>query len=101
MKQALFFTAPWCAPCVPVKLEWMRAIRRFPDIARRPVDVTTPEGKSVVDGFKKQGFYVQGLPWIVLVDDDGKIFKAWGPHGCSKANETDYETTLEHWEAQR
>ena len=91
MKQALFFTAPYCAACVPAKLVWMRAIRKYPDIARQSMDVTDEEGQAAATRYG-----VQGLPTIALIED-GTPWRMFGPHACAKMNETDYETTLEHW----
>ena len=91
MKQALFFSAPWCAACVPVKLVWMRSIRKFPDIARQVMDVTDPEGQTAATRYG-----VQGLPTIALIEN-GEVHEMFSPRACAKMDETDYETKLFHW----
>ena len=90
MKRTYFFTADWCESCPPVKLRWLEAIRKYPDIEQHTIDMTTDEGK---DWQKRLGF--RGIPVIALVNADDTVHEMWTNPGTMSV--TDFETKLFHW----
>ena len=92
MKRAYFFSAPWCSSCPGVKMTWMKAVRNYPDIARRDIDMTTDEGAAMA---AKYGF--RSVPTIILINDDDTVHEMFTTPGTM--SEVDFETKLYHWEA--
>ena len=90
MKRAYFFTAPWCAACPAVKVRWMKAVRKYPDVERHAVDMTTDEGRAMA---KQYGF--RGVPTILLLNADGSTHEMFANPGTM--TETDFDTKLFHW----
>jgi len=92
MKRTYFFTAEWCMSCPPVKLNWMRAIRKYPDIEQHTVDMETEEGGAMAG---KYG--IRGLPTILLLNHDGSVHEMFSPAACGIMDTTDFDTKLFHW----
>jgi len=90
MKRAIFFSAPWCSSCPAVKLTWMKAIRNYPDIARRDIDMTSSEGAAMA---AKWGF--RTVPTILLLNPDGTAHEMFTNPGTM--SETDFDNKLDHW----
>jgi len=73
-----------------VKLTWLKAIRNYPNIGQREIDMTTDEGRAMA---KQYGF--RSVPVIILINDDDTVHEMFTTPGTM--SETDFDNKLDHW----
>lgn len=71
MKQVLYFSAPWCAPCKTFAPQFQQVMEAHQDVAYEKVDID-----SQFELARSHG--VRAIPCIVLLDDGKEVGRLAG-----------------------
>jgi len=64
MKQALYFTAPWCEPCKATKPYFLELVQEITKLEFYIIDVS--ETPKIANQYK-----VRSVPTLMMLDEDG------------------------------
>lgn len=64
MKQALYFTAPWCEPCKITKPYFLELVQEITKLEFYIIDVS--ETPKIANQYK-----VRSVPTLMMLDEDG------------------------------
>jgi thioredoxin 2 len=71
MKHVLYFSAPWCAPCVSFAPQFTAIMSEFQSVTFEKINIDSDIEKARVHG-------VRAIPCLVILDDGKEVSRLAG-----------------------